>query len=68
MTPENIIRAWKDPIYRNSLSESERTAMPAHPAGSIEVSDEDLGKIGAGYIPRSFISCATVSFIVMCQI
>src|SRR5580704_17890843 len=43
MSNKNIIRAWKDPVYRNSLSESERATLPPNPAGAIEISDADLG-------------------------
>ena len=38
----DIIRAWKDEAYRNSLSEAERAALPEHPAGSVELLDEDM--------------------------
>ena len=44
MSPNDVIRAWKDPVYRNSLTDAERSALPANPAGSIELSDTDLGK------------------------
>ena len=42
MTKKNIIRAWKDAEFRNSLSESERASLPANPAGVIELSDASL--------------------------
>jgi len=42
MTNENIIRAWKDVEYRNSMSASERALLPSHPAGDIELTDVDL--------------------------
>jgi mersacidin/lichenicidin family type 2 lantibiotic len=48
MSNNKIVRAWKDPVYRNSLSEAERAALPANPAGSIEISDADLGKVSGG--------------------
>jgi mersacidin/lichenicidin family type 2 lantibiotic len=48
MSNNNIIRAWKDTVYRNSLSEAERAALPANPAGSIEISDADLGNVAGG--------------------
>jgi mersacidin/lichenicidin family type 2 lantibiotic len=51
MANQKIIRAWKDPAYRNSLSEAERAALPANPAGSIELSDADLGNIAGGGSP-----------------
>ena len=46
MANQQVIRAWKDPAYRNSLSEAERAGLPVNPAGSIELSDADLGKAG----------------------
>ena len=50
MTTQNIIRAWKDAEYRNSLSESERASMPANPAGRIELADVNSSPA----IPYSF--------------
>jgi mersacidin/lichenicidin family type 2 lantibiotic len=46
----DIIRAWKDEEYRNSLSEAERAALPEHPAELITLTDEDLGAVAGGYI------------------
>lgn len=51
MSKNKIIRAWKDPLYRSSLSEAERAALPANPAGAIEISDADLGKVAGGAKP-----------------
>ena len=59
MSNRNIIRAWKNPAYRNSLSEAERAALPANPAGSIEISDEDLGKVAGGR-PRTDTNVCTM--------
>lgn len=48
MTQDQIIRAWKDPEYRRSLSDAERAALPENPAGLMELSDEQLdGAAGA---------------------
>jgi mersacidin/lichenicidin family type 2 lantibiotic len=58
MSNKKVIRAWKDPVYRNSLSEAERAALPANPAGSIEISDADLGKV-AGGLAFHTIGCHT---------
>ena len=49
MSNKQIIRAWKDPIYRKELSETERASIPANPAGLSELTDEDLGKISGGF-------------------
>ena len=50
MANHKIIRAWKDPAYRNSLSEAERAALPANPAGAIELSEAGLSKVAGGAI------------------
>ena len=44
----DIIRAWKDEEYRNSLSEGQRSQLPENPAGMIELSDEDMGSVVGG--------------------
>jgi mersacidin/lichenicidin family type 2 lantibiotic len=43
MNRNQIIRAWKDEDYRLSLSEAERSALPEHPAGLMELSDVEAG-------------------------
>ena len=48
MSTFDIIRAWKDEEYRNSLSELERAALPQHPAGEIELSDAELETVAGG--------------------
>jgi mersacidin/lichenicidin family type 2 lantibiotic len=44
----DIIRAWKDEAYRMSLSQAERAALPANPAGEIELSEADLDHVVGG--------------------
>ena len=59
MSRQHIIRAWKDAEYRASLSEAERALLPEHPAGLIELPEEDLDAAagaaiaGAGGFPFS---------------
>jgi type 2 lantibiotic, mersacidin/lichenicidin family len=48
MSHLNIIRAWKDPEYREGLSEAERTMLPEHPAGLIELADAQLDTAAGG--------------------
>lgn len=33
----DVVRAWRDPLFRAALGEGARAALPAHPAGDIEV-------------------------------
>ena len=50
MSTTNIIRAWKDPEYRESLSEAELAALPQNPAGLVELADEALeAECGLGW-------------------
>ncbi len=46
MSNFDIIRAWKDEEYRESLSEEQRSQLPENPAGIIEMSDEEMESLG----------------------
>lgn len=48
MNTVNIIRALKDADYRNSLSEAERAALPVHPAGLVELPEDELSTVAGG--------------------
>lgn len=48
MSQENIIRAWKDADFHNSLSRDTKTVLPDNPAGLIQLNDADLISIGGG--------------------
>jgi mersacidin/lichenicidin family type 2 lantibiotic len=52
MLRDKIIRAWKDPEYRQDLSEEEREALPENPAGAIELTDEELDMAAGGHPPN----------------
>ena len=56
MSTHDIIRAWKDEEYRESLSETERAALPQHPAGQIELSDAELETVAGGIVPSAKVS------------
>ncbi|HEX6292735.1 MAG TPA: mersacidin/lichenicidin family type 2 lantibiotic [Herpetosiphonaceae bacterium] len=59
MSIENIIRAWKDEEYRASLSETERAALPEHPAGLVELTDEELGLAAGGCDTEDWRACSS---------
>jgi mersacidin/lichenicidin family type 2 lantibiotic len=44
----DIVRAWKDDTYRQSLSEEQAGQLPANPAGEFELSDADLASLYGG--------------------
>ena len=60
----DVIRAWKEPEYREGLSEAERAALPANPAGMVELADEELAGatggvalVGAGGPCNTLVGC-----------
>jgi len=44
----DIVRAWKDETYRQSLSEEQLSALPANPAGQLELTEADLPFVSGG--------------------
>jgi mersacidin/lichenicidin family type 2 lantibiotic len=53
MSKIDVIRAWKSPEYRDSLPASELAALPANPAGPMELQEEEL-EMAAGGITCQF--------------
>jgi mersacidin/lichenicidin family type 2 lantibiotic len=53
----DITRAWKDPVYRASLSEQELRALPDNPAGAVELTDSDLSELNGG---TTTLPCVTL--------
>jgi len=54
----DIARAWKDPEYRKSLTTEELASLPPNPAGTGELSDEDLNKtVGGSGLNASILWC-----------
>jgi len=49
MTRSQIVKAWKNPAYRNSLSADERSSLPENPAGLVELSDAELQNISGAF-------------------
>ena len=45
----DVVRAWKDETYRQSLSEEQRRLLPANPAGEAELDDADLQTVYGGW-------------------
>jgi len=66
MSHRKTIRAWKDEDFRLSLSEAERALLPEHPAGSVELSDDELGVVAGGvtiWISSACCSLACRTFV-----
>ena len=59
MKTRDVIRAWKDAAYRESLSEEDRSLVPQNPAGLVELTDEQLKQASglSGIIVTTFKTC-----------
>ena len=53
MTPDQIVRVWKDADYGATLSLGEASLVPAHPVGGIELTDDVLGLAAGGAIANT---------------
>jgi mersacidin/lichenicidin family type 2 lantibiotic len=42
MTTLDVVRSWKDPRYRRSLSARQLQALPEHPSGAAILTDQEL--------------------------
>lgn len=52
MNKEDIIRAWRDRAFRESLSESDKRDLPPHPAGLPELPESAVREaFGGQFIP-----------------
>ena len=58
----DLIRAWKDEMYRDGLTAEQLAAMPANPAGVLELSEDELAGVDGALTPiiLTLISLNTV--------
>jgi mersacidin/lichenicidin family type 2 lantibiotic len=65
----DIVRAWKDENYRQQLSSEEQATLPENPAGTLELSDAELGAVhganGCHYVNSNALACVQ-SVLVYC--
>ncbi len=63
MTEDMIIRAWKDPKYRASLSPQEQAQLPEPPSGKPlrELDEEELGIVDGGRMAEGGCTCTCCS-------
>ncbi len=69
MSKVDIVRAWRDEEYRSSLSKEALAGLPHHPAGSIELSDDDMRGVAGGIGEPTFMcTIATAACHSICQV
>ncbi len=56
MSKLDIIRAWKDDEYANSLTDVQRAMLPQNPAGIIELTDRELDAAAGGTHPGPLLT------------
>ena len=67
MKSEEIVRSWKDEDYRFNLSGAERSQLPDHPAGLIELTDAELNVVDGGANRSSLAYICGPSHITVCM-
>ena len=50
MTPDQIVRAWKDADYNASLTRSDAAAVPPSPIGPMDLADEAIDLAAGGSV------------------
>ncbi|HEU4511202.1 MAG TPA: mersacidin/lichenicidin family type 2 lantibiotic [Pyrinomonadaceae bacterium] len=67
MSKLDIIRAWKDEEYANSLTDVQRAMLPENPAGFVELTEQDLAQTAGGTLFTIDIMCSLMfSCITLC--
>lgn len=53
MSPDQVVRAWKDADYNTCLGNEAPASVPAHPIGPIDITDAALDVSGASIALRT---------------
>ena len=62
MNKHDVIRAWKDPFYRATLSEEAQASLPQHPAGITELSDAQLVVASGALVLTTAFDCTDYTY------
>ena len=55
----DVVRAWRDEEYRNSLTQEERASLPENPAGLAVINDSVLRSVTGGCATMMTLTCWT---------
>ena len=71
MSEVDVVRAWRDPQYRRSLSTEQLERLPTHPAGRAQVNAKDLrtaSGISAEFAPIQTTAwfCTLYTYLARC--
>jgi len=62
MKEVDVVRAWKDPLYRSHLTAEDLDRLPGHPSGLIELQDDQLKSISAAAFTTA-PTCTEYTFV-----
>ena len=64
MAENDVVRAWKNPIFRASLSSEELSSFPSNPAGIVALTDDQLKEASGvgGVIVTTFKTCTEFTY------
>lgn len=63
-TAKDVVRAWKDEEYMNSLPQDVQDQIPPAPEGADQISDEDLEAAAGGGTPVASVVIGAASLAV----
>lgn len=66
MNKTDVVRAWKDPLYRARLTREEIAALPVHPSGLGELEEGQLKGTAGGITAAAPCSVWTFHNLVAC--
>ncbi len=66
MSQEEIIRAWKDPAYRQHLSAAELAELLPHPIGEINLTMAQLDQMSGGLASPTIATCGPSQVVTAC--
>jgi len=65
----DLVRAWKDEGYRETLSDRQLALVQENPAGAIELTESELTAVDGGMLPLTTLTttCTTLSIAMSCK-
>ncbi|HEX2913350.1 MAG TPA: mersacidin/lichenicidin family type 2 lantibiotic [Chloroflexia bacterium] len=60
----DMIRAWKDEDYRESLSDEQKALLAENPAGVVELTDEELSNAEGAITPIIIGSLISLNYAI----
>ena len=65
MTKDMIIRAWKDPAFRATLTAEQLAALPANPAGlsAVELNETELNEVVGGMMVQPVSNANSCGYV-----